>query len=62
MTWTTFILCSVLAFFGLNSALVAWYILEKSSGRPAALLAFYTILLATCWFLIQTVNGSVAEF
>lgn len=62
MTWTTFILCSVLAFFGLNSALVAWYILEKSSGRPAALLGFYTILLSTCWFLIQIVNNGIAEF
>jgi len=48
--------CIVLAFLGLNTALVAWFLLRLSAGPIYALVAFNAMLFATCWGIIQLVT------
>lgn len=47
--------CLVLAFFGLNLALVAWVMLRLAIGGVAATLGFQAILLTTVWGILSLI-------
>ena len=47
------ILGAVLAFFGLNTALVAWFILRFTVGPLWALVVFNTVLVGTCFAIVS---------
>lgn len=47
--------CVVLAFFGLNLALVAWAMLRLTIGGFWAMLGFQTILLTTVWGILSLI-------
>lgn len=53
MTTALLIWSVVLAFLGLNAALVAWFILRFWIGPWAALLAFNAVLIATVYHILQ---------
>lgn len=41
----------VLAFFGLNTALIAWFILRFTVGPIWALIGFNAVLVGTCFVI-----------
>jgi len=47
--------CLVLAFVGLNLALIVWITLRLSVGAAAAQLGFYIMLASTCWAIFSLV-------
>lgn len=47
--------CVILAFFGLNLALVAWLVLRLAIGGIAATLGFQAILLTTVWGILSLI-------
>lgn len=47
--------CVVLAFLGLNTALVAWVVLRFTAGGLWAMLGFHTILLTTVWGILSLI-------
>ena len=47
--------CVVLAFLGLNLAIVAWLILRLTIGGIAATLGFHAILATTIFGIIQLI-------
>lgn len=55
MTNGLLIWCIVLAFLGLNSALIAWFIVRLTAGPIWALVAFNVILGVTCFAIFQFV-------
>lgn len=59
MTTSIAIWCTVLAFFGLNTAVVAYFVVRITTNALWGLLAFNAILMATCWGIVQIVHASI---
>lgn len=55
MTTGVLIWCVVLAFFGLNTSLVAWLILRITAGPIWALVGFNAMLVATIYNIVQLI-------
>lgn len=47
--------CLVLAYLGLNTALVAWLILRLTAGGLWATVGFHTILVTTLWGILSLI-------
>lgn len=47
--------CVILAFLGLNTALVAWVVLRLTAGGFWAMIGFQAVLVTTIWGIVSLI-------